>query len=29
MTLVISHRRASRKLPANTFPAFERAVELG
>ena len=27
--LVIAHRGASRDLPENTLPAFERAIELG
>jgi glycerophosphoryl diester phosphodiesterase len=27
--LVIAHRGASAELPENTFPAFERAIEIG
>jgi glycerophosphoryl diester phosphodiesterase len=27
--LVIAHRGASRELPQNTLPAFERAIEIG
>lgn len=29
MTIVCAHRGASRELPENTIPAFQRAVELG